>query len=100
MNGMKITAFYYMDHADLPEDPLVAESEARVEVGGPESTLHDFYYTYALNICTIEFVRRQLEKDGFFFRRSLIIVKRFEDSTIKAAIETILPIIDDFAEKH
>jgi len=92
---MKISSFYYIDYPDsLPTDPLFASSEVYVEVSGTDGDINNFDLTYAFTVCTIEFVRRSLSIEHFFSARSVVVVDRFDDHTIKNALEAILPKIN------
>ena len=96
---MKITAFYYLQYPDcLPADPLLAVSEVYVEVA-ENGDIQNFGSTYALTICTVGFLKQHLETHPYFSSRSLIVVERFEDQVIRAALEAILPRIAEFATK-
>ena|ERR1022692_3758319 len=97
--SMTITAFYYLQYPDcLPADPLLGVSEVYVEVA-ENGDIHNFDSTYALTICTIGFLKQHLETHRYYSSRSLIIVDRFEDQVIRAALEAILPRIDELATK-
>ena len=86
---MKITGFYYLRYPDtLPVDPLVAESEAYVEVGSEEGSTSQFDYTYALTVCTIGFLKEHLRSHPSYASRSLIVVERFADDLIAKALRS------------
>ena len=97
---MKITSFYYLAYPDSsPLDASVAESEVYFEVSETEGSTDSFDFTYSIHVCTVGFVRQQLGKLPFFLARSMVIVERFEDSIIKVALESILPRIDEVAQR-
>lgn len=97
---MKITSFYYLAYPDSsPPDELLAASEVYLEVSEAEASIDNFDFTYSIHVYTIGFIRQQLKEKPFFLCRSAIVVDRFEDSIIKAALESILPRIDEIAEK-
>jgi Immunity protein 8 len=89
---VEIRHFYYLSSypTELPPNPLVAVSEVRVEVADEES-LNDFDYCYSIMVCTLEFIALQLQTQSWYGGRSLVIVRRFDDQTIKKALEEMLP---------
>lgn len=97
---MKITSFYYLSYPDSsPPDPLVASSEVYVEVSEGEGDINSFDFTYSIHVFTVEYIRRQLTTQPFVLARSAIVIERFEDSAIKAALELLLPVIDTVAQR-
>jgi hypothetical protein len=46
---------------------------------------------YSLNICTLGFLRRHLAGNPYFASGSLIVVESFDDKTIAATLDQILP---------
>lgn len=96
---MKIAAFYYLQYPDcLPADPLLAVSEVYVEVA-ENGDIDNFDFTYTLTICTVAFLKQHLETHPYYSSRSLLVVERFEDQVIRAALEAILPSIDELATR-
>ena len=90
---MKLSAFYYHEYPDgnVP-DPEVAYSGVTAEIGGENASLSEFDAAYFFHVATIGYLKSgkfQLGKD-FVALRSLIIVRRFEDAIIRAALESIL----------
>ena len=97
---MKITGFYYLAYPDCsPPDPKVAASEVYVEVAVQEGSLDNFDFTYALTICTVDFLAQYLRTHPYYSARSLVIVDCFDDHIIKAALEGVLPYIEELAIK-
>lgn len=98
---MKITAFYYLAYPDcLPDDPLVAGTEVRVEVALDKGDVDNFDYTYSFMICTPRWLEQYLKTNPFFVERSVIVVERFTDAVIEGALEEILPNIDSWGTKQ
>jgi hypothetical protein len=96
---MKLTSFYYLSYPDSsPPDPLVAESEVYFEVSETEGNTDNFDFTYSIRVCTVGFIRQQLENSPFFVSKSMIIVNYFEDSIIRNALESILPRVGEIAQ--
>jgi hypothetical protein len=97
---MRITSFYYLAYPDsLPLDPLVAANEVYLEVSEVEGSINDFDFTYSIHIYTVGFIQQQVKAKSFFCTRPAIVVDRFDDSSIKAALEAILPQMDEIAER-
>ncbi|MDX1964630.1 MAG: hypothetical protein SFX18_15880 [Pirellulales bacterium] len=97
---MMITSFYYLSYPDsLPTDELVAASEVYVEVSETEGSIEHFDHTYAIQVCTIEYIRQQLGNQLCFYAKSIIVVERFSDDVIKLALESVLSKIDEIAIK-
>ena len=98
-NRVIITSFYYMAYPDsLPPDDSVAASEVYVEVAEIEGDADNFDYTYSVFVYTIGYVHQILKKGSIFTARFAIIVDRFNDATIKLALESILPILNVVAQ--
>lgn len=97
---MKITSFYYLAYPDsLPLDPFVAASEVYIEVSETEGSINDFDFSYSIHVYTVGFIQQQVKEKSFFCTRPAIVVDRFDDSSIKVALEAILPKIHQIAER-
>ena len=97
---MKITSFYYLAYPDsLPVDESVATSEVYVEVAETEGSISAFDFTYSIYVHTVGYIQLQVKNKTFFCTRPAIVVDRFDDSSIKAALEAILPTIGQIAER-
>lgn len=97
---MKITSFYYLAYPDsLPSDGFVAASEVYLEVSETEGSLNVFDITYSIHVYTVGFLQQQVKEKSFFATRPAIVVDCFDDSSIKAALEAILPKINEIAER-
>jgi hypothetical protein len=101
---MKISALYFLKYPNetrMPEDPLVASTEVRVEVGEGNPTHEAFDYTYEFQVHTIGFLQKELleNKKRYIINRSTIIVPRFDVKLIQEAIESILNKIERFGER-
>lgn len=97
---MKITSFYYLAYPDsLPLDGFVAASEVYLEVSETEGSINEFDFTYSIHVYTVGFIRQQVKEKSFFSTRSAIVVDHFDDFSIRAAFEAILPKIDEVAER-
>jgi len=97
---MKITAFYYLQYPDsLPVDPSVAASEVYVEIASDDGDIAHFDQTYSLTVCTMDYIRQYLNSHCSFAGRSVVVVKRFDDDTIRAALESVLPQIETIGLK-
>lgn len=95
----KIVSYYYLSYPDdLPKDKLCAATEVYVEVGDQNATPAHFDSTFAFQIYTIGYIQEQLcaKKVSFLVDRSVIIVERFEDQIIRGALESILPVIEQY----
>lgn len=89
---MKITGFYYLAYPDAdPPNPHNAISEVYVEVGGEASDVNSFDCTYSLTICTRGYIEDCLLSESFFACRTIVIVERFDDESIRVALNSILP---------
>ncbi len=96
----KITSFYYLNYPDnLPEDRLDAYSEVYIEIGNENSTTNVFEETFAFHVYTQRRVNSLIEKNRFAMLKAAIVVDRFEDSVIEAAIDTILENIEEYGIK-
>jgi hypothetical protein len=73
-------------------------SEVYVEVA-ENGDIHHFDSTYALTVCTVGFLKKFLETHPYYSARSLIVVERFEDQVVRAALEAILPSIEELATR-
>ena len=96
---MKITSFYYHEYSDgkIP-NPKIAYSGVTVEVGQDDAGINDFDAAYFFHVATIGYIKSnnfQLKKD-FVTLKSLIIVSRFEDAIVRAALQGILDKISEY----
>jgi hypothetical protein len=97
---MKITSFYYLEYPDcLPDDPMLAASEVYIEVAMQDGSTDRFDFTYALTVCTVGFLKHYLGSHPYYSSRSLIVIDRFDDQSIKLALDAILPSIHELAIK-
>jgi hypothetical protein len=97
---MNVTSFYYIAYPDgYPPDPLVAASEVYIEVANENGDINNFDFTYSIMVCTVEYINRYLVDKLYYTHPALILVKNFDDFTIKKVIESILPNIDKIAIK-
>jgi hypothetical protein len=97
---MNITSFYYLQYPDsLPADPSVAASEVYVEVAYQDGDINNFDETYSVTVCTTDYIKLFLETHPCYACRSTIVVSRFEDKTVKEALESILPRIEEYGVK-
>ena len=95
----KITSFYYLNYPDQPpENPLDAYSEVYVEIGNEKSDINNFEKTYSLHVYTANYIKRllHLSSNQFIYLHSGVIVEKFEDTTIREVLDTLLDKIDDF----
>ena len=96
----RIASFYYLSYPDsMPDDPLRVHSEVYVEVGGEGADCEHFEETYAFHVYTRKCVNELLDKDGLLVSPSTIIVDRFDDTSIKCALESVLENIEDYGIK-
>lgn len=96
----KITAIYYLAYPDGPPPDLAdAESEVRIEVGDENSSLNDFVSTYSLHVVTLGRLSQHMREDGWVCVQHALVVDRFDDQGILAAVESILPRIEELALK-
>jgi hypothetical protein len=99
MMAKKIVNFYYLKYPDdRPPNPDMAESEVYVEVGDRDTTQEHFDSTYAFHVYTVSYLSQLLRSPGkgFLIDRAVIVVERFEDALIRAAIESIIESIADY----
>jgi hypothetical protein len=86
---LKITAFYYLAYPDtVPEDEYEAGSETYVEIGQEGSRHADFLITVSVFVCTPKYIYSLLSnlESGSIYLRNVIIVGRFNDEIIRAAL--------------
>lgn len=97
---MKITTFYYLSYPNSePADELVASSEVYVEVSATGGDNRSFDDTYALFVHTVGYIQSRVDKFQHFTTCPALIVERFNDVSIRAALEAILPGIDSIATR-
>ncbi len=75
----------------------MATSEVYVEVGDERSTPNNFATTYSFTVCTLEYLRSEMERNPgtFYVSRALIVVAQFTDEAIRPALEWTLPRIEE-----
>jgi hypothetical protein len=98
----KIVAFYYLSYPDdMPADPENAYSEVYVEVGGPGATVDSFDETYSFHVYTPQYIANAVRRGhaGFLAQRSVIIVQRFDNATVRGALEALLPSIEEYGTR-
>jgi hypothetical protein len=99
---IKISALYFLSYPDrLPENPDIASSEMRVEVGEGNPTIEAFDQCYAFTVYTLGFLEKELQtgKKPYVIDNSVIIVPRFDVAVIRQAVESILDDLDHYGEK-
>lgn len=98
---MKITAIYFTETSEVtPNDPLLGSGTVCVEVGGDDARHAHFDDTYMLRICTPQFIAREVERNGCFPVKNLLVVPKFENEVICRVIEDLLPRLSEFAERQ
>jgi hypothetical protein len=99
---VKISALYFLNYPDrLPENPDIASSEMRVEVGAGNPTVAAFDQCHAFTVYTLGFLEKELQtgKKPYLIDNSVIIVTRFDVAVIRQAVESILNDIDRYGVK-
>jgi hypothetical protein len=95
----KISALYFLDYPDRPpENPRIASSEVRVEIGEGDPTLEAFDYTYAFTVYTLGFLEKEFQEKNrlFLIDQAAIIVPTFDPGVIRTAIESVLHNLDRY----
>jgi hypothetical protein len=96
---MKISALYFLNYPNKPpENPEIACSELRVEVGESNPTIEAFDHTFAFTVYTIGFLENELRSKGrlFIIDRAAIIVSTFDVAVIRKAVESVLNELDQY----
>ena len=97
---MIINSFYYLAYPDSdPADELIASSEVYVEVSGTGGSTESFDDTYSLFVHTVGYIQLIIAKNKYFAMSRSLVVERFNDAAVRAALEAILPSIDSIAIK-
>lgn len=96
---MKISALYFLNYPNkLPENPAIACSELRVEVGESNPTIEAFDHTYAFTVYTVGYLENAFrsERKPYIIDQAAIIVPTFDVAIIKKAVESILDKLDEY----
>ncbi len=97
---MNLSAFYYLSYPDSnPLDALVASSEVYVEVSEGEGDVNQFDDTYSIFVHTVGYLRTKVAAGDYYLTGPALIVERFDDASIKAALTALLPQIARIAVK-